>query len=200
MRGPRVGPALLALALLGGGARAADAPAAGADPAGAFAAEARAWRDHYNKRTSQIQLLSVALKDDKAALEAAKGRYDSAARMHQTQLKLYKSLVRNQEEALKDGVITQEVLDKHLSRLNRMMDERLYFLWGHSLAAGWNESLAKLPKARRPSFYPLPVRPSQEEWDRFRLRDYTPFYEKTEKRMKTVKPEDIEPAEGAGAK
>ena len=138
----------------------------------------------------------MALKDEKAVLASAGDKYGSAVRMHQTQLKLYRSLAANQKLALQDGVITREVFDKHIARLDRMMNERLYYLWGHSLPGEWNAVLAELPKAKRPSFHPIPVSPSQEDWERFRLKDHTPIYEKDEKRMRTVKPDEAGRMEG----
>ncbi|MEK7656896.1 MAG: hypothetical protein AAB412_04015 [Elusimicrobiota bacterium] len=166
------------------------------DPAEAFRERAQEWREHYNRRTSQRQLLNEALKDDKTTLASLAERYDSAVRMHQTQLKLYRSLAANQKLALQDGVITREVFGKHIARLDRMMNERLYYLWGHSLPEDWNAVLAKLPKAKRPSFHPLPVSPSQEDWERFRLKDHTPIYEKAEKSMRTVRPGEAGAMEG----
>jgi len=160
-----------------------------ADPQAVFNESALRWRERYDQRTLDRTALLKSLGKAPAA-KAIDRHYQDAVQFHQRQLKLYRSLVKNQKEALKDGVLTREVYERHLARLERMMNERLLYLWGSVLPSRWNAVLQTLPKASRPPGTPFEVYPSEQDYRRCQLKDHTPIYEKEKKQLRVVRPDE----------
>jgi hypothetical protein len=190
VRLPVVAAAAL-LSLLAAAPRPTLAAESAKDPAAAlFAERADRWRDAYDRRVrDRVVLLKELAKTPKAA-EAVQLRFKEAADFHRSQLALLNGLTGNQEQAVKDKVITKAVFENHYARLTRVLDERLLHLWGNVLPTRWNLELAELPKDRRPSGYPFEVYPSEKEYQRYRSKDFTPVYDRATKTMSVVKPEE----------
>jgi hypothetical protein len=159
------------------------------DPQARFNEAAARWRERYDQRMKDKAALLKSLAGTPAAKDLAR-HFKGAVEFHQGQLKLYRSLVKNQKEALADGVIARDVYDRHIARLDRMMNERLLNLWGGILPSRWNTVLSKLPKGSRPPGIPVDVYPSESEYRRFQLKDHTPIYEKEKKIMRVIRPDE----------
>lgn len=179
------------LALLAAAPRTARAESAAKDPAAElFAQRADRWRDAYDQRVRERAVLLKELEKTPKAAEAMQRAFKEAADFHRSQLALLNRLTTNQEQAVKDKVLTKDVFEKHYARLTRVMDERLLHLWGNVLPTRWNQHLSELPKAQRPSGYPFEVYPSEKEYQRYRSKDFTPVYDRATKTMSVVKPEE----------
>lgn len=162
------------------------APAKAASGKALFDERAAAWKTVYGRRVAELNAMAKALEGQPAIVEGLRKDWNGDVERQATQLALAQTLVDNQNDAFKDGVIDIARRDLHIKRLARAATERLLLLWGNTVPARWNFRLEGVAKVMKVPGYPFPVYPSQKEYDAFSTKDFVPVYEKAEKRMKTV--------------
>ena len=178
---------------------AAAAPLAGAAPLegkALFDARAAAWREVRGIRQKELGAMVAALKSQPAIVAGLLKDWKSDMSNEASQVGLAKTLAENQFEAARDGVVDASRRDVHVARLDRLLSERLFFLWGHTVPARWNFRLEGVAKVLKVPGYPFSLFPTKAEYEAFATKDFVPVYEKSEGRMKSV---GLEEPAGRGA-
>lgn len=151
-----------------------------------FDARAAGWKELRTSRLEEHRAMLKAFADQPQIVSGLQREWRGHLEWQAMQMALVKGLKDNQDEAVKDGVIDEARRDLHNGKLDRLVSERLLFLWGNTAPSKWNSLFEGVAKLRKVPGYPFPVYPSKKEFDSYSSKDFLPVYEKAEKRMKTM--------------
>ena len=151
-----------------------------------FDSRAAAWKGVRTQKLAEMRSLVKAFESQPHIAQGLQQDWRRHLEWQAMQMGLARKLMENQAEAVKDGLIDEARRDLHNAKLDRMVAERLFFLWGNTVATEWNGRLEGAAKVLKVPGYPFAVSPSQEEFDAHSSKDFLPVYDKEEKRMKTI--------------